>query len=551
MNCKIKYIIILFFLLASLCAFAGCEEYNNDYTNNNDTFSSDNTYTAFSDFFYSTDKGVTYSRTVKEFDVGETVYLKLKIKILSTENDAENIGVTLTIPNITVIDAKLFDGQPITPKYNWSENTTCYEFNVIASANAQEWDMVFKFIPNTATDLEMQLQFDDKISASYDQKNEIRFVGDDIAYITSHMRYQIVDDLAQIVWCDPKVEKINIGNDYFGYPITQIADGAFSNCNKLQEVILPDSIVSIGSNAFGYCGKLNNIQLPPNLTYLGEKAFNNCASLSGITIPSGVKVLKMQTFLYCNNLKKVIISSGVTEIEAGAFDLCTNLEAVYIPKSVEILPYGELFDDHCTALTVYCESISRPITWPSDWFDGLVVWGATDYFGDSGNDENPYEGYETDVVKYEINTYGSICVRKCDTTATKVMIYSRYDGRRVETIAQHAFENCYNLIDVIIPDSIYTIEQSAFKNCLSLEVIYIPKSVKYIESKAFEGCSNLTIYCEAESKPRGWSDSWFSGCGGTVIWGSKRTDLATTSLTKVGELEKNMCTTFVGRKEDF
>jgi hypothetical protein len=197
------------------------------------------------------------------------------------------------------------------------------------------------------------------------------------------------------------------------------------------------------------------------------------------------------------------------------------LEAVYIPKSVEILPYGELFDAHCTTLTVYCESISRPITWPSNWFDGRVVWGATNDFGSGDNDEEHYDGYATDVLNYEISN-GSAWVKKCDATATKVRIYSTYDGRRVETIAQYAFENCYNLIDVIIPDSIYTIQQSAFKSCSNLEVIYIPKSVKYIESKVFYGCHNLTIYCEAESKPHNWSDSWLEGCSGNVVWGSER-----------------------------
>ena len=43
--------------------------------------------------------------------------------------------------------------------------------------------------------------------------------------------------------------------------------------------------------------------------------------------------------------------------------------------------------------------------------------------------------------------------------------------------------------------------------------VTIPKTlngipVTTIEENAFSGCSSLTIYCEATSKPSGWSSRW-------------------------------------------
>ena len=36
----------------------------------------------------------------------------------------------------------------------------------------------------------------------------------------------------------------------------------------------------------------------------------------------------------------------------------------------------------------------------------------------------------------------------------------------------------------------------------------------------FSGCTNLTdIYCEASSKPSGWSSNWLGDCKATIHWG--------------------------------
>ena len=77
----------------------------------------------------------------------------------------------------------------------------------------------------------------------------------------------------------------------------------------------------------------------------------------------------------------------------------------------------------------------------------------------------------------------------------------------VKRIGAGAFEDCYALTSVTIPNSITSIESFAFKNCQSLNSINIPQSVVFIKPNAF---SNSGIYNDESN----WEDSvlYISDC---------------------------------------
>lgn len=61
----------------------------------------------------------------------------------------------------------------------------------------------------------------------------------------------------------------------------------------------------------------------------------------------------------------------------------------------------------------------------------------------------------------------------------------------IVTIADGAFENCYNLNSVTIPDNLETIGISAFANCRNLTPLILPDSAVNIGAHAFSGCAKL------------------------------------------------------------
>jgi hypothetical protein len=96
------------------------------------------TYTATSGFFYSNDKGHTYGDGTKEYEVGETVYMKVKFMVTSNKKKISQVKVVLSIPNVQNVDAKYMDGQVITPNFDAVNNVTTYEFTANAAKEASD-----------------------------------------------------------------------------------------------------------------------------------------------------------------------------------------------------------------------------------------------------------------------------------------------------------------------------------------------------------------------------------------------------------------------------
>ncbi len=90
---------------------------------------------------------------------------------------------------------------------------------------------------------------------------------------------------------------------------------AFMECEKLNSVIIPNSIVMIKSWAFSLCPSLVKIEFPDNLVSIGPMAFA-FSGLEEISIPNSVKTIKAAAFLNCN-LRTIVVPDSPIDIYKG------------------------------------------------------------------------------------------------------------------------------------------------------------------------------------------------------------------------------------------
>jgi len=100
-----------------------------------------------------------------------------------------------------------------------------------------------------------------------------------------------------------------------GVTVTRIGNYAFDS-NKLQNIIIPDSVTHIGYAAF-YNNALQNVVIPDSVTHISNCAFCN-NELQNIVISDSVTHIGNYAFSH-NKLQNVVIPNSVTYIGNWAF----------------------------------------------------------------------------------------------------------------------------------------------------------------------------------------------------------------------------------------
>ena len=115
------------------------------------------------------------------------------------------------------------------------------------------------------------------------------------------------------------------------YSVTSIRENAFYNCTHLENITIPNSVVSIGYDAFFNTSWYNN--QPDGVVYAGKVLYKYKGAMANdtfITIKEGTLGIADNAFSNYNGLTGVAIPNSVTCIGRSAFYNCTNLSAVHI-----------------------------------------------------------------------------------------------------------------------------------------------------------------------------------------------------------------------------
>ena len=131
-----------------------------------------------------------------------------------------------------------------------------------------------------------------------------------------------------VIGCDNDIETAEIKDG-----TKRICNSAFYNCS-IQNISMPDSLISIDNHAFFICESLTEVTIPDSVTYIGKSSFAGCKNLETVVLPNALTSINDKMFMFCVNLKDVAIPDSVTYIGDSVFyDTC--LTTVKLSENVK------------------------------------------------------------------------------------------------------------------------------------------------------------------------------------------------------------------------
>lgn len=137
-----------------------------------------------------------------------------------------------------------------------------------------------------------------------------------------------------------------ISSSYNDKAVVGISDRAFYKKDRLEEIILPQSIKIINRLAFSECTNLKKINLE-NVVEIQRNAFSYCYNLDNLTL--NAQKLGASVFYDCNKLKMIDLGNELLFIGSMAFSK-TAIASINIPRSVTTL------GDNCFS---YCNNLAN------------------------------------------------------------------------------------------------------------------------------------------------------------------------------------------------
>lgn len=267
-----------------------------------------------------------------------------------------------------------------------------------------------------------------------------------------------------------------------------IASGAFSGCDKLRQITLPEDIESIPPEAFAKCANLETVNIPTSIRSIGENAFlgtalyrhqdnwengilyvdhcavgsNNSKKPQFLTFRKGTRILANCLLRMNTNVTHVVCLPSITHIGEQCFSNCRELVEIDCGGNIEHIGNQAFLG---------CEKLSnvRNIRAVND---SLLLYNAERNFPKS---------------KQKTMFIGAAVFYNC---------HSLQDIELPEELAclrEWTFYNCFALQNINLPTSLLVIEEGVFNGCTNLEKVIMPSSVIQIGRGCFFRCTKLSL----------------------------------------------------------
>lgn len=265
-------------------------------------------------------------------------------------------------------------------------------------------------------------------------------------------------------------------------PVKTIGINAFY-CSDIEEVILPEGLVTIGVGAFSFSGLAGMLNIPEGVEVLGAEAYLGCWKLTGVTFPETLREIGDECFTnsgaLVTRLPMSLESVGHDALRFAATDV------LVIPPSVKRWEAGvgnpKKLVGNARIVGGY-KNIPAVVAYPDEVMveDGFIY--SPDY---TLLYYAPYEFEGVCTVRESVRELGP------NSFAYSKVLTGVELPSTLETIRAQAFYGCPVLESVDIPDSVEIMEESAFAFCESLALVRLPEKMKSIYDETFYNCKSL------------------------------------------------------------
>ena len=273
--------------------------------------------------------------------------------------------------------------------------------------------------------------------------------------------------------------------------IRYLGEGAFLNCQSLQEVSLSRNLTAIKPYTFFQCMSLATVgETLYSVREIGDYAFFQCDMLRSINLTGmPIKEIGDYAFYSCGGASEIVLNDGLEKIGDYAF-YHNFVTEIVLPDSVRSI------GSHAFALSENLENLKLN--------EGLLEIGDYAFRYSLGLKEI--------VIPDTVVSVGEAAFLQCMNTETLVL------GSGLATIGDYAFGVMRSLNSVSFPENLNSIGDYAFVYCTSLKSVVLPENLAHIGLHAFYGCVGATFYSGLDSVPETWSMRWNSSYRPT-IWG--------------------------------
>lgn len=301
--------------------------------------------------------------------------------------------------------------------------------------------------------------------------------------------------------------------------VTELGPCLFWDNQTIEEVVLPDSLISLSGDTFYNCYNLKTITITKNVRFMGNNPFAGCPKVEihnespffhleegvlynndftrliyypirkterNYTIKEGTKIVGKHAFYLCHNLERIMIPQSVIKLENNPFSGCDKLElenhsrfyhvidkVIYDKgKNTVIGCLNSIDIDELRLLDV--RRISRNSFWNCKGIRKIILPQTLETIG-----YNPFVGCSNIEFVSLSNQY----------VVENKILYTKDKSKLVCYPAKYAVGK------VFLPDEVNTLERGAFSGCNAMTGINL-HNVSIISKTCFTNCVNLTtVYC--------------------------------------------------------